>query len=129
MIEITKDSSMFKMKCTKLKDGEEWKGKFFNLQSCSDSKSAYISWVDCLDLDQFQNKQQGETDKDLLMQHMERLNGNGLTASTLSSLHIKKSAPYTTKLLNKMVQARNCKKSLQKPDRIASRCNPNVYYV
>ena len=129
MIEITKPAETgtnATMTCSKLKDGEAWKGQSFDLSPVEDCNSVCVKWGDPIDRIQPSGSQARDTQT--LQDTMKRYPGKRLTCKTLSE-SIAQSETQTRKLLSGLEKENKCKKELFNPNKPQSTRNCWVYWI
>lgn len=130
MIEIRRESestTRATMKCSKLKDGEQWKDQPFDLHKVEGCNSVCVLWDDPTD-SSTQAAGQKQADKNTLADEMLRYAGQRFTAKKLAEV-IDKRENYTRNLLNELVKVGLCQRELEKPNQKESSRNPWVFFI
>ena len=129
MIEIRRVSEIGTkavMRCSKLKDGEQWKDQTFDLHAVEDCNSVCVIWDDPSDGAKAATGAKA-ADKASLLDEMTQYAGQKFTAKRLSEA-IDKQENYTRNLLGELKKNGLCNRELSKPGKESSR-NPWVYFV
>lgn len=129
MLEIKKptETSPFAiMECSKLKDGEQWKGQRFSLNQVEETKSVCVKWGGSFDPSQQKGKMENYIE--LIKCVMKDYPENKFKIKTIAEA-IGQSENYTRNLLSEMVQGKICKRDLQDSKKEKSSQNPWVYQI
>lgn len=118
------------LRCAKLKDGERWKDRTFDLTQVGGGIDGVRVWWNEPTPDGSDGKgtRKEETHRQAMLDMMKRYPSQKMTAKVLAE-HAGITQPHATRLLSSMVKNRDCESEFLHPDKEKSNRNPLCYFV
>jgi hypothetical protein len=114
-----------RISCDKLKDGEQWSEKLFDLQN--DGNSAYVEWND-LTIEEELSLPNKEIFKSNVLQHLRSYPGITFSATDIGN-KFNHSRQYCGKILSELHRDNKCSKTTSDPANTKSAKNPWKYFA